>query len=832
MDKTQYTPMMQHYLQLKEQNPDAILFYRLGDFYEMFFEDAKTASRELDLVLTARACGNNEKAPMCGLPFHASEGYISRLVKKGYKVAICEQLSEPNKKGLMDRDIIRIVTPGTYMDEIETKSSQYLCAVSVSGWNLACIYCEMSTGQLFWQTSDKTLAGLFALLNEADTVELVSDNLPAAWMQTLQEAGIMTTIQEAKPLEESQKALFPDAAPLQNAGAVLMAYLEHTQKQKAVHFLPARHLHETGSMILDQNTRRHLELVSTNSTAAKAQSLWQFLDKCRTAMGSRMLRRWIEAPLCQEEAILARQDQVQTLINQFLLREQLGQDLESVHDLERLASRIAVKSAGPRDLARLRETLAVLPALKEHASSIDKMWQTLWTGEELCALLQRALVSDPPANVKDGDFFRPGWNARLDELTDLAQSGNDWILQLEAQEREKTGIKSLKIGYNRVFGYYIEVRNPNLNLVKPEYGYIQKQTLANAVRFVTPALKDKEEQILHAQEEKSALEQTLFQELLARIQEDFMGLHEAAASAAQIDCLLALAQCAVQYNYVRPTFAPGSVHVEEGRHPILEQRLSKFVSNDWVMESGTNVQLITGPNMGGKSTYMRQNALIAVMAQIGSFVPARSAVLPLFDRIFTRIGASDDQLKGQSTFMTEMLEANAALTEATAHSLVLFDEIGRGTATYDGMALAQSILEYLTSAVGACTLFSTHYHELTELEKDNPGIQNMHADVRERKENIEFLYRILPGKADKSYGIHVARIAGLPETVLDRANALLKELEENQDKERWQPSLFVMDRPDPKAVQVFNRVKQLDPDVLSARDALDFLYDLKTMTGD
>lgn len=836
MDKTKFTPMMQHYLTLKEQNPDAILFYRLGDFYEMFFEDARTASRELDLVLTGRAAGNNEKAPMCGIPYHACDSYIQRLVRKGYKVAICEQLSDPaTSKGLVDRDIIRIVTPGTYMEETGSRQEQYLAAVSADGWNLCTIFCEIATGELFYDVSEKSLISLKKSLEEKNVPEAVLDRkLPRNWKTALADEGnVLLSETTPRPLEEQDKVLVPSQPELLTRTlAILLTYLEDTQKQKVRHFTPARPLHDKQTMILDQDTKKHLELLKSTSSAARAQSLWEFMDLRHTSMGSRLLGRWLEQPLLDLDAITQRQDAVEYLCDQFLLRENLAEHLNSIYDLDRLASRIAYGNASPRDVLQLSVSLGHLRPLFDYAASITAYPE--WTDTPDCQTLYNeikdAIVEEPPLSMKDGGIFRAGYDSQLDQLRDLSDKGNNFILELEQKERDRTGIKNLKIGYNRVFGYYIEVRKTSLPLIKEEYGYQPRQTLANATRFTTQELKNKEEEILSANERKIQLEQELFAKLLQRIRQDLYDIHAAAHTAATIDALLSMAQLAVRQGYVRPVFHPGrEVEIIEGRHPILETRMDHYVSNDWTMKENCDVQIITGPNMGGKSTYMRQNALLVIMAQTGSFLPARSARLPIFDRIFTRMGAGDDLLTGTSTFMSEMLEANNALRYATRNSLILFDEIGRGTATYDGMALAQAILEYIESAIHARTLFSTHYHELTSLDQTAEGIENIHVDVKEKKGQVEFRYRMIPGKADKSYGINVARLAKLPAVVTSRAAALLDELEAGTSQTDWQPNLFVMDNVQPAKSKLLERLDNLDLDDLSPRQALECLYELKKL---
>lgn len=841
MAEKKYTPMMQHYLKMKEENPDSILFYRLGDFYEMFFEDAKLVSQELDLVLTGRSAGVEEKVPMCGIPFHAANSYIQRLVKKGYKVAICEQLEDPSSaKGLVDRGIIKIITPGTYMDAtMDAKSTNYMASCDVSSFEITVIYCELSTGELKYQTLQRSLVALQKALLEQNVSELVCPmTMDKKWMAALEEMDTMLISKHKKANMDSEDLPLLngiESESLKEAFALLMAYLKDTQKQRIDHFLPIESMDKDKVLVMDYETKNHLELVSSQSSNAKAESLWSFMDKCQSAMGSRMLKRWIEYPLIDAEKIAKRQVAVKDLKENFMLRENLKEHLVYVYDMERLASRMAYGNASPRDVLQLVATLEHAKPILDLASSLNSYpeFNDVPDCQELYNEIKNAIIENPPLTLKEGGVFNDGYNQELDEVRKIAKQGKDFILELEAKERERTGVKSLKVGYNRVFGYYIEVRNGNLDNIKEEFGYHPKQTLANATRFITQELKEKEEQILHAQETKVKLEQSLFNDLLLRIKRDLFDLHACAQALSTIDVLVSLAILASEKGYVCPVFHPGyNVNVVEGKHPILDDRMKKkrYVSNDWKMSEEEHIQLITGPNMGGKSTYMRQNALLVVMAQMGSFIPAKTAQLPIFDRIFTRIGASDDILTGKSTFMVEMMEANTALRYATKHSLILFDEIGRGTATYDGMALAQAMLEYIDEAIGAKTLFSTHYHELTELAEEHQSMRNVHVDVREEKNEIEFRYRVIEGKADKSYGINVAKLAHLPKVVLDRASQLLLNFENQDNNQNYQPSLFVMDQVQPEKSQLLQQLQELDIDSMTPRDALDCLYELKKLS--
>lgn len=837
-EKSKYTPMMQHYLQIKKENPDAIIFYRLGDFYEMFFDDAKTVSLELDLVLTGRSAGVEEKVPMCGVPHHAANSYIQRLIQKGYKVAIAEQVEDPAlAKGLVRREVIRIVTPGTIMDEnSDEKNTNYIASLYDFQYGICVVLCEMTTGEMKAQIIDKSVIALqkVLLLNNVREI-VVEHNFDKRLRKMIEELETITISamnhSEIKNEYEHLIAGISDQRVI-HAFGVLMNYLDETQKRSMTHLQPVEMIYEQEFLQMDYATKQNLELTSSLRSGAKQMSLWSFMDHCMSAMGSRLLKKWIEYPLIQVSEIQKRQEAVAYLNDNFLIRDELKEHLRYVYDLERLGARVAYGSASPRDVLRLIRTLEHAPVIfdlfKECPSYPE--YRTIDTCTTLHDLIDGAIVEEPPLTVKEGGVFVDGYNERLDELRRISKDGKSWILELEAKERERTGVKSLKIGYNRVFGYYIEVRKGNLSAIKPEFGYVRKQTLANAERFITDELKEKEDAILHAQEEKIRLEAELFTDLLNQIKVYLPKLHDLAAALAAIDVFYSLAQAAGEHGYIRPHFHEGSsIEIIEGRHPILESMMKskRYVSNDLKMGEEQTVSIITGPNMGGKSTYMRQNALLVIMAQIGSFVPARSADLPIFDQIFTRIGASDDILSGKSTFMVEMMEANHALQNATAHSLILFDEIGRGTSTYDGMALAQSMIEYIDEYIHAKTLFSTHYHELTEMAENSDSIQNLHVEVHEEKEEVTFLYRMLEGKADKSYGINVARLAKLPELVLQRARQLLEALELEGDKGIYQPQMMIVEKDDPQMNEIAEMIDMVDINAMTPMEAMSFLYELK-----
>ena len=722
---------------------------------------------------------------------------------------------------------------------MDAKSTNYMASCDVSSFEITVIYCELSTGELKYQTLQRSLVALQKALLEQNVSELVCPmTMDKKWMAALEEMDTMLISKHKKAnIDPEDLPLLNgiESESLKEAFALLMAYLKDTQKQRIDHFLPIESMDKDKVLVMDYETKNHLELVSSQSSNAKAESLWSFMDKCQSAMGSRMLKRWIEYPLIDAEKIAKRQAAVKDLKENFMLRENLKEHLVYVYDMERLASRMAYGNASPRDVLQLVATLEHAKPILDLASSLNSYpeFNDVPDCQELYNEIKNAIIENPPLTLKEGGVFNDGYNQELDEVRKIAKQGKDFILELEAKERERTGVKSLKVGYNRVFGYYIEVRNGNLDNIKEEFGYHPKQTLANATRFITQELKEKEEQILHAQETKVKLEQSLFNDLLLRIKRDLFDLHACAQALSTIDVLVSLAILASEKGYVCPVFHPGyNANVVEGKHPILDDRMKKkrYVSNDWKMSEEEHIQLITGPNMGGKSTYMRQNALLVVMAQMGSFIPAKTAQLPIFDRIFTRIGASDDILTGKSTFMVEMMEANTALRYATKHSLILFDEIGRGTATYDGMALAQAMLEYIDEAIGAKTLFSTHYHELTELAEEHQSMRNVHVDVREEKNEIEFRYRVIEGKADKSYGINVAKLAHLPKVVLDRASQLLLNFENQDNNQNYQPSLFVIDQFQPEKSQLLQQLQELDVDSMTPRDALDCLYELKKLS--
>lgn len=829
-----YTPMMEQYLKVKEQYQDTLLFYRIGDFYEMFFDDAKIASRELDLVLTGKNAGVKDKVPMCGVPHHAASSYIQRLVSRGYKVAIVEQMEDPQQaKGIVKRDVIRIVTPGTIMDEItDDKASVYLAAVTDYGYGYSFAIVEMSTGENFVEDVDHRDTVFVQTVMKNNVREIVvREGFPERLLNSLRELQVVISYCAEDDIHESYLPLCEELKKdyERSSYGLMLNYLENTQRHMLAH-LTTCHVENEGEFLdMDYSTRQNLELTIPLHQTGKAITLWSFLDTCRSAMGSRLLRKWIEKPLVSPVKISERYDRVQTLIDQFINRQRLRDALGNVYDLERLIARCAMNTANPIDLSRLSRTLNQVP---EILSCIDEpAFAAFQAVDQLDALrthLDNAFVDNPPAVLSGGGIFRDGYNKELDEAREIQRSGKDFIATLEASERERTGIRTLRVGYNRVFGYYIEISKAAAQQVKDEWGYVRKQTLTGSERFISPELKEKEDAILYAEENAIRIEKELFQKLLDEIRNVLPKLQKLARVIAEIDVYQALAESSSNYGYVRPVFTDDELSIVNGRHPILDEMMKepRYVANSVHMDAKQNILLITGPNMGGKSTYMRETALIVIMAQIGCYVPAKSCHMPIFDKIFTRIGASDDILSGQSTFMVEMTEANRALQDATSHSLILFDEIGRGTSTYDGMALAQAMLEYIATCVHAKTMFSTHYHELTTLTDSIDGVRNVHVVVKEENDKVTFLYRIKEGPAGHSYGINVARLAGLPDSVIDRAKDLQKQLESNKRVVQQTFQLVEMKKENKDMDHIIETLKGISVDDLSPRQAWTALADL------
>jgi len=781
--------MIQQYLAIKKEYPDTFLFFRLGDFYELFFDDAVLASRELEITLTGREGGGDERIPMCGVPHHAADGYIAELLKKGYKIAVCEQVEDPKEaKGVVRREVTRVVTPGTMMEGkwLTDKENNYMAAVAELAGRTGIAACDMSTGEMYVTS----LAGSGeSVIDEAlqyRPKELVFCGLAAipktALPYSVLDMGEIDAFAVDTQYEGQAKEL---DGVMRTAVNALLAYIGSTQKRSLAHMRLIKRYDARQYLQMDGFSRRNLELTETIRDKSKKGSLLWLLDRTETAMGGRLLRRWIERPLLRANELQARLDAVEALKADLLLRSDVRSCLDHVYDLERLAGRISYGNANARDLLQLRYSLEAVPELKRLlAQTQSPVLEQLAAGMDDCAeivqFLQSALVDDPPISVREGGMIRTGYDAYLDKLHSASRDGKTWIAQLEQGEREATGIRSLKVGFNKVFGYYIEVSKANFANV-PAGRYERKQTLANAERYITPELKEREALILEAEEKMIELEYQLFTAVRSEVALHIPRLQGLAERIAAVDVLQSFATVSDERGYVRPELTEtGEYEIVEGRHPVVEAVLEreKYVANDARMnQEQRQVLLITGPNMAGKSTYMRQIALITVMAQIGCFVPAKSAKLALVDQIFTRIGAADDLVGGHSTFMVEMLETRHALQKATSQSLILLDEIGRGTSTYDGMALAQAVIEYICQKIGAKTLFSTHYHELTSLEETMSGVVNVHARCEERDGKLLFLHKIEEGRADKSYGIHVAELAEMPVWVIGRARNILTGLE-------------------------------------------------------
>ena len=839
VDRNKITPMMKQYLEIKDENLDNILFFRLGDFYEMFFEDAILASHELELTLTGKSCGLDERVPMCGIPYHSASIYIDKLVEKGFKVAICEQVEDPkNAKGIVKRDIVQIISSGTKMNSefIDEGSNNYIGNILDFKYCYVVSYADITTGEFNTFLIDHDDSALLSeiitrnireIVIKSDFDKIILDSLKRHYNITI---SIYNNENVNNEYEHIYENINDDR--LLKSIKHLLSYLENTQKRSLSHLQEVQIVDQNSFMKMDINTKRNLELTENIRTKEKKYSLLWLLDKTKTAMGSRKLKNYILNPLVNKEKIEYRYNVVETLINEFILKEELRELLNSVYDLERLSGRIAFGTANARDLLQLKTSLEVLPDINKILKNIK--YKEINEFKDLHDLLEKSIYEDAPITLKEGYLIKDGYNSELDELK-LSRKGNkDFVSKLEQEERERTGIKTLKVGYNRIFGYYIEVSKGALKDIKEEYGYQRKQTLANCERFITPLLKEKESLILGAEEKIISLEYELFVDIRNIVKKYIPALQDLAHILSEIDVLASFAVVAEENNYVRPKLNNEHViDIKDGRHPVIEKVLenTEFVSNDIVFDKDTSVILITGPNMAGKSTYMRQMAIISIMAQIGSFVPASSANLPIFDQIFTRIGASDDLVSGESTFMVEMMEANKAITNATENSLILFDELGRGTATYDGMSLAGAIIEYIHDKIGAKTFFSTHYHELTELEKNHKHLKNVHVSALEENGKITFLHKIKEGSIDKSYGIHVASLAKLPSDLIKRANELLESYENKSSKvvpSATQMSMnFDEEKKENKAIE---KLKEINPLELTPMEAINTLYEIKKLS--
>lgn len=798
--KTKDTPMMQQYYEIKEKYKDAFLFYRVGDFYELFEDDAVKGSQILELTLTARNKTAEHPIPMCGVPHHAADTYIQTLVEHGYKVAVCEQVENPQdaEGTTVKREVIKVVTPGTVMDVKSEDSNQnnYITALSKNDKSFGIAYADLSTGEVK-TTSVKNSEEVINELLTLNTKETISDVEDLDLLDSLKKMGILISKSD-EVIQTSEVSYVIQELQQEEeitATAMLISYLVSTQKRSLAHLKIAQRYETNSYLQMDHNAQDNLELFKSLRTGKKMGSLLWLLDETKTAMGSRLLRQWIARPILNKDELVKRQNKIQVLIDNYFQRSSLQDYLTKVYDLERLSGRIAYGSVNGRDLLQLKTSLFQIPLIQGilrdlNDPTFNELADDLDNCEDIYQLIDEAIEEDAPISITDGGVIKTGYNEQLDQYRDASINGKKWIADLQIQEQEATGINTLKVGFNRVFGYYIEVTKANISSV-PEGRYERKQTLTNAERYITPELKEKERIILEAQEKSNSLEYQLFSELRDNIKKDIARLQKLAVQVSELDILQGLATIGEDYHLVRPRFSKeDEINIINGRHPVVEKVIgqNKYIPNNVKMNHDDNVLLITGPNMSGKSTYMRQMALTAIMAQIGSFIPADEAELPIFDHIFTRIGAADDLVSGDSTFMVEMKEANDALSNATKNSLLVFDEIGRGTATYDGMALAQSIIEYIDQNVHAKTMFSTHYHELTELADNYSGVKNVHVDATEENGDLVFLHKVLPGPADKSYGIHVAKLAGLPTKVLSRAEIILNQLESKNIKQELSPT--------------------------------------------
>ncbi|MCX7843145.1 MAG: DNA mismatch repair protein MutS [Clostridia bacterium] len=863
------TPMMQQYLDIKEQHKDCILFFRLGDFYEMFFTDAEIASKELEITLTGRDCGLEQRAPMCGVPFHSADNYIAKLINKGYKVAICEQVEDPAlAKGIVKRDVIRVVTPGTVTDSsmLDEKKNNYLMSIYKTGFYFGVACVDVTTGEfasteITWGNTFNKLLDEIAKFSPSEIItnqELFNDSNILGTLRKRFNSYIssiedmyFTDDYALGKVNKQFKAIKPaynDSNISINASGALLEYIEQTQKVNLDHIQNINFYKIDDFMVLDAATRRNLELTETMREKSKKGTLLWVLDRTMTSMGGRMLRKWIEQPLKSVDDINERLEAVGELREKFMLRMEIRELLKRVYDIERLMSRVILGNANGRDLISLKNSAGQIPFIKEMLKDCTtdfnkRCCNQMDSLEDIHELIEKAIDDEPPVSIKEGGIIKSGFNPEVDKLRKAAREGKSWVAELEASEREKTGIKNLKVGFNKVFGYYLEVTKSYFHLV-PE-SYIRKQTLANCERFITQGLKEIEETILGAEEKLIELEYKLFLEVRYKIAANVDRIKNTAAALAAIDAVCSLSEVADREGYCRPDVClEGKIKIKDGRHPVVEKMIdsSSFVPNDTYLDlEQDRLAIITGPNMAGKSTYMRQVALIVLMAQIGSFVPASSAQIGIVDRIFTRVGASDDLAAGQSTFMVEMSEVANILNNATSRSLLILDEIGRGTSTFDGLSIAWAVIEFISDKekMGCRTLFATHYHELTELEGKITGIKNYCISVKEKGEDIIFLRKIIRGGADDSYGIQVARLAGVPQAVIDRANEILKELEDADISKKelrikrskmpieGQLDMFSFSKGNKQKDEVFEELKSIDITKLTPIDALNILYRLQ-----
>ena len=832
VDMNKVSPMMKQYIEVKKENLDTIIFFRLGDFYEMFFEDAENISKELELTLTGKNCGLDERVPMCGIPYHAVDIYINKLIDKGYRVAICEQMEDPKStKTLVKRDVVQVVSSGTRMnsDMLDEKSNNYIGSILDLKYSYVVCYSDITTGEVNAFIKEKDEDGIVSEILQRNIKEIVikSDFDRTILDSVKKQYNLAISVYNNTNLENDYSHIYSDVKDERIVEGIkyLLSYLENTQKRSLLHLQKVEIVNDNSFLRMDINTKRNLELIQNIRTKEKKYSLLWLLDKTKTAFGARKLKNYILSPLVDKDEIIKRQDKIEKLMNEFILKDELRECLNNVYDLERLVGKVGFGSANARDLLQLKTSLKELPKINQILKDLG--FDSINTFDDLYKLIDSSIYEDAPMSLKEGYLIKEGYNKELDEIKIARKSNKDFVSRLEIEERERTGIKTLKVGFNKVFGYYIEVSKGALKDIKEEYGYERKQTLSTGERFITPLLKEKEALILGAEEKIISMEYELFIDVRNRVKQYISDLQDLSKVLGDIDVLASLTVVAEENNYVRPILNNEHlIDIKDSRHPVIEKVLNdEFSPNDIYFDKNTTIMLITGPNMAGKSTYERQMAIISIMAQIGSFVPASYANIPIFDKIFTRIGASDDLVSGSSTFMVEMMEANNAITNATENSLILFDELGRGTATYDGMSLAAAIIEYIHDKVKAKTFFSTHYHELTDLSNTLPHLRNVHVSAVEEDGNITFLHKIKEGSIDKSYGLNVAKLAKLPDSLLKRAEEILKTYETNDKKEKVIELTLPLE--EEKTSQIEEKIKNLDILNMSPMEAMNTLFEYK-----
>lgn len=839
IDRNKLSPGMKQYMEIKDEHEEELLFYRLGDFYELFFEDGILCSRELELTLTGKNAGLEEKVPMCGVPFHSVKPYVEKLINKGYKVAICEQLENPkNSKGMVKRGVTAVFSKGTIVDYdmLNSHDSNYIASILDFKTNYILTYADISTGDLFLMELTYNKERLINKILSLGIKEIVlSDEADLELISLLKNAYNLEISINREYLDNKYENIYKDIKDYRFITGIkhLLYYLVIKQLKELEHIKEAIIVNPDDYLMMDIHTIRNLELVETLRLKERTYSLVWLLDKCKTSMGSRKLKSWILNPLKDEKTIIKRYDTITKLNEEFIILDELRSDLNEVYDLERLCGKVVCGVLNARDVLQIKKSLIYLPSINKNLQNLDFSYK-VEEFKDLYKLLDEAIYEEPPIGLKEGYLIKDGYNSELDELKKIRSGGKDFIAALEEEERKRTGIKTLKVGYTKVFGYYIEISKGQCHLVDPSFGYERRQTLTNYERFISPQLKEKEALILNAEEKIIELEFNLFNEVKEEIKKRIIKLKEVAEIISELDSICSLAVCASVYNLVRPNIIKErKLEIIEGRHPVVEKVIKDdYISNNIIMNEEVNTLLITGPNMSGKSTYMRQLAITIIMAQIGSFVPAKSCTMPLFDQIFTRIGASDDLVSGESTFMVEMKEAKNAICNATEKSLILFDELGRGTATYDGISLAQAILEYINTFIKCKTLFSTHYHELTSLQDNFKSIKNVHVEAKETDGKVTFLHKVKDGPVDKSYGIHVARLAGMPDSLLKRSNEILKIYEDN-DKINTNSGMQVAFNFEETEIEEENKVltklKEIDPLKMTPMEAINLLYELKEL---